>query len=47
MRIYVDHYNTHRPHRALGLKPPYQGLAYASSAPTRHARSADETALAA
>ena len=22
MRIYVDHYNTHRPHRALGLTPP-------------------------
>jgi transposase InsO family protein len=22
LRIYVDHYNTHRPHRALGLTPP-------------------------
>src|SRR6266545_8251247 len=22
LRIYVDHYNIHRPHRALGLRPP-------------------------
>jgi transposase InsO family protein len=22
LRVYVDHYNTHRPHRALGLSPP-------------------------
>jgi transposase InsO family protein len=22
LRVYVDHYNTHRPHRALALKPP-------------------------
>jgi transposase InsO family protein len=22
LRIYVEHYNRHRPHRALGLKPP-------------------------
>ena len=22
LRIFVDHYNTHRPHRSLGLKPP-------------------------
>ena len=22
LRIYVQHYNQHRPHRALGLKPP-------------------------
>jgi hypothetical protein len=21
-RVYVEHYNTHRPHRALGLQPP-------------------------
>jgi putative transposase len=25
LRIYVDHYNTHRPHRALGLKAPIRG----------------------
>jgi putative transposase len=22
LRVYVDHYNSHRPHRALGLTPP-------------------------
>src|SRR5438034_2760527 len=22
LRVYVDHYNAHRPHRALGLRPP-------------------------
>ena len=22
LRVYVDHYNTHRPHRALELQPP-------------------------
>src|SRR5712691_9262364 len=22
LRVYVDHYNTHRPHRSLGLSPP-------------------------
>jgi putative transposase len=22
LRVYVEHYNTHRPHRALGLTPP-------------------------
>jgi putative transposase len=22
LRLYVDHYNSHRPHRALGLAPP-------------------------
>jgi putative transposase len=25
LRAYVDHYNTHRPHRSLGLKPPTPG----------------------
>src|SRR2546426_661249 len=25
LRIYVDHYNTHRPHRALELTPPMPG----------------------
>jgi hypothetical protein len=23
--VYIDHYNTHRPHRALGLTPPIPG----------------------
>jgi putative transposase len=22
LRVFVDHYNTHRPHRALDLRPP-------------------------
>jgi len=22
LSVYIDHYNTHRPHRALELKPP-------------------------
>jgi transposase InsO family protein len=22
LRVYVEHYNSHRPHRALGLEPP-------------------------
>jgi putative transposase len=22
LRVYVEHYNTHRPHRALALRPP-------------------------
>ena len=25
LRVYVDHYNTHRPHRALGLTAPTPG----------------------
>jgi putative transposase len=25
LRIYVEHYNSHRPHRALGLVPPQPG----------------------
>jgi putative transposase len=25
LRVYVDHYSTHRPHRALGLTPPTPG----------------------
>ena len=26
LRVYVEHYNVHRPHRALGLKPPVPGV---------------------
>jgi putative transposase len=22
LRVYIEHYNAHRPHRALGLQPP-------------------------
>jgi len=25
LRVYIDHYNTHRPHRSLGLTPPIPG----------------------
>jgi transposase InsO family protein len=38
LRVYVDHYNTHRPHRALGLIPPVPGprlRLVASSSPNR------------
>jgi hypothetical protein len=33
LRIYIDHYNGHRPHRALGLAPttPHQRLRPVSS----------------
>jgi len=24
LAVFVDHYNVHRPHRALGLTPPHQ-----------------------
>src|SRR6266516_4137671 len=38
LRVYVDHYNTHRPHRALGLSPPTPRprLRLASSNPSDH-----------
>jgi len=29
LRVYVDHYNSHRPHRALGLTPQVQSDGYA------------------
>jgi putative transposase len=39
LRTYVDHYNTHRPHRALGLAAPMPGpLAYASSVQPRQTK---------
>jgi putative transposase len=33
LRAYVDHYNTHRPHRSLGLRPPTPGLRLVGSSP--------------
>ncbi|MBA3402676.1 MAG: transposase, partial [Actinobacteria bacterium] len=35
LRVYTDHYNTHRPHRSLGLRPPTpeHQLRLASSSP--------------
>jgi putative transposase len=38
LQIYVDHYNSHRPHRALGLTPPTAGrrLCLVSPRPPTH-----------
>ncbi len=38
LRVYVDHYNTHRPHRALDLRPPAPArrLRLVSSHPPHH-----------
>ena len=43
LRIYIDHYNTHRPHRALGLTPPTPGprLRLAVSNPPRQLQRRD------
>jgi hypothetical protein len=38
LRVYVNHYNTHRPHRALGLRPPTQPSSDHSSTPRNRAR---------
>jgi len=38
LRIYVRHYNEHRPHRALGLKPPNPHAAPARVGDPRRAR---------
>ena len=35
LRVYVEHYNAHRPHRSLGQRPP------ASSVPTRERQAID------
>jgi putative transposase len=35
LRIYVDHYNGHRPHRALGLAPPEPSPDLGAVAPRR------------
>ncbi len=43
LRVYVDHYNSHRPHRALGLTPPTpeRRLRLVSSHPPDHLRRRD------
>jgi putative transposase len=33
LRVYVDHYNRHRPHRSLGLAPPHPRSAIRPGAP--------------
>jgi len=40
LRVYVDHYNTERPHRALGRQPP---IAIQPPPPRRRQRSGDAT----
>jgi putative transposase len=43
LRVYVDHYNSHRPHRALGLTPPApeRRLHLVSSHPPDHVQRRD------
>jgi len=43
LRVYVDHYNSHRPHRALGLTPPTpeRRLRLVSSHPQDHVHRRD------
>ena len=38
LRIYVEHYNQHRPHRALGLEPPEPSAGLTLVAEARRAR---------
>jgi len=38
LRIYVEHYNRHRPHRALGLEPPDPPAGLALVGEARRAR---------
>jgi putative transposase len=38
LRIYVEHYNRHRPHRALGLEPPGPSVGLTLVAKARRAR---------
>jgi putative transposase len=37
LRVYAAHYNTHRPHRALGLEPPDSPAGLRVVRDTRHA----------
>ena len=43
LRVYVDHYNSHRPHRALELTPPipHQRLRAVNSDPTERVHRRD------
>jgi transposase InsO family protein len=47
LRVYVDHYNSHRPHRALGLTPPTpeRRLRLVSSHPSDHVHRRDRLGL--
>ena len=43
LHVYVEHYNTPRPHRALKLTPPMPGPRLLASRPTHQLRSSDAT----
>ena len=45
LRIYVRHYNEHRPHRALGLEPPEPSAGLILISEARRARVRDATSL--
>jgi putative transposase len=41
LRVYVRHYNGHRPHRALGLKPPDRSVEARTALPPLDVRRQD------
>jgi putative transposase len=41
LRVYVRHYNGHRPHRALGLKPPDRSVEAPTAASPLNVRRQD------
>jgi putative transposase len=41
LRVYVRHYNGHRPHRALGLKPPDRSVEARTAVPPLDVRRQD------
>jgi putative transposase len=41
LREYIDHYNTHRPHRSLGQRPPEQPSTPPPSTPSAHCQRRD------
>jgi hypothetical protein len=47
LREFAEHYNSHRPHRALGLAPPNPARQHDPSRPRQPARYADATGSAA
>jgi putative transposase len=38
LRVYIQHYNRHRPHRALGLEPPDPSAALTAVGEAQHGR---------
>ena len=47
LRIYVEHYNRHRPHRALGLEPPSPATGLTTSERIGEPECTDATSLGA